>query len=109
MKHFAILAAAASALSATPAIADISSAKMISCEVAKGARCKNGTCQWRDASARDKEQILVLDLARKEALMRRQGQAAQDGRGRQRQGRERRPHRGSSSASPTPTRRTTWC
>lgn len=72
MKFKALFAAAGlAALLPSPALADPTTAQMMSCEVAKGARCKDGKCQWREASARDKAQILVLDLDRKEAHMQR--------------------------------------
>ncbi len=71
MKAIIAIAAALAALTPLPVqAADMTSAKTVSCMVAKGGRCKaDGTCTWRDATERDKGRILVLELEAKIALM----------------------------------------
>jgi hypothetical protein len=75
MKALLAIAAAlgAAVLSTSPAAAaDITTTKSMSCVPGKGARCTDeGKCKWREASARDKTQILVVDFASKTASIQR--------------------------------------
>lgn len=64
-------AAALAALAAAPALAaevDVTKAESITCAPDRIARCKkDGDCEWKSASARDKEQLLVVDFKAKTA------------------------------------------
>ena len=51
------------------AVADATSASVITCSPTRGARCKSDKCEWRDASKHDKGNVLELDFKLMEAVM----------------------------------------
>lgn len=71
-----IPAAALLALAGSPALAaeaDLTKVDTITCLPDRTARCKNGQCTWKDASARAKQELLVIDFKAKTAAFQYQG------------------------------------
>ncbi len=65
------LAAVAVAPAARAEQADLTKVDAVTCTPDRIARCKqDGTCQWRDATARNKQELLVIDFKAKTASFR---------------------------------------